>query len=157
MQTSEFLNQLESFVVMAKSHTYVGGAKKLLPYRLGSTDIQFSDSDWVYHDSYVGESNFSGQEVVYFQYNPVWSMNYFGYILNPHQITSEQAGQVIIASLSKMYSEGRFLGSFEHTEGQFKYIDRNEGSVVRFQGRESIKSNNESVYELLYHGGVLRN
>ncbi|MED1726116.1 DUF5680 domain-containing protein [Brevibacillus parabrevis] len=147
---------LEAFVVQAKQHTYVGGAKRLLPYRLGSKDIQYASGDWAYHDSYLGESDFIGQEVVYFQKSPVWAMNYFGYITKPERIDSHAAGLIIKASLSKMYAEGRFLGAFEHVQDDLRYVDTNEGNVTLFQGKEFIYRQDEIVYELLYHGGLLK-
>jgi len=148
--------KLEQFIVEAKQNTYVGGAKRLLPYRLGSKDIQFASGDWVYHDSYFGESDFIGQEIVYFQKSPVWAMNYFGYITKPDQMDAHTAGLLIKSSLSKMYAEGRFLGAFENVENDLRYVDTNEGNVTFFQGKEFIYRNEEIVYELLYHGGLLK-
>ncbi len=147
---------LELFIVQAKQSTYVGGSRKLLPYRLGSKDLQFTESDWAYHDSYLGESDFIGQEIVYYQMKPVWGMNYFGVIIRPDKITSSQAGQMIMKSLSRMYTEGRFLGGFEHQEGSLRYVDQNTGDVRSFQGREYLSLADEVVYELLYHGGLLQ-
>ena len=128
---SAFLQELHTFIIHAKSATYVGSGQKLLPYRLGSHDLQFFEGDWAYHDSYVGENDFTGQEVVYFNKKVVWAMNYFGHILHPDLITSAQAGQVIKASLTKMYAEGRFLGGFEHESDGFKYVDTSEGELLR--------------------------
>src|SRR3972149_3836128 len=99
---------LHDFIVRAKQATYVSDGLKLLPYRLGSHDLQFTDGDWAYHDSYLGDRDFIGQEVVYYQDHIVWGMNYFGRILQPDRITAAQAGQVIKASLSRLYCEGRF-------------------------------------------------
>jgi hypothetical protein len=147
---------LELFIVQAKQSTYLGGSSKLLPYRLGSQDLQFREGDWAYHDSYLGESDFIGQEIVYYQMKPVWGMNYFGVIKRPDKITSSQAGQMIMNSLSRMYAEGRFLGGFEHQEGSLVYIDQNTGDVRLFQGREYIALGDEVIYELLYHGGLLQ-
>jgi hypothetical protein len=147
---------LERFIVRAKQATYVGGGKKLLPYRLGSRDLQVDDGDWAYHDSYFGESNFIGQELVYYRREPVWGMNYFGYILKPDQITAAQAGQVIMVSLGRLYQEGRFLGGFEHVVDRFRYVDTNDGDVHHFTGKEHILHDDQVVYELVYHGGGLR-
>lgn len=149
------LDALHRFIVRAKQTTYVGRGKHLLPYRLGSHDLQFDDGDWVYHDSYLGERDFIGQELVYRARVVVWGMNYFGRILHPERITAAQAGHVIQASLSKMYTEGRFLGGFEHVEGDFHYVDTSEGDVASFHGREWIARDAQAVYELLYHGGVV--
>ncbi|MGZ0050929.1 DUF5680 domain-containing protein [Brevibacillus gelatini] len=147
---------LEAFIVQAKRHSYVGGAKRLLPYRLGSKDIQYVSGDWAYHDSYFGDSDFIGQELVYFQKSPVWAMNYFGYITKPDQIDAHTVGRMIKAGLSNMYQEGRFLGAFEHVQDDLRYVDTNEGDVTFFQGKEFIYRRDEVVYELLYHGGLLK-
>ncbi len=147
---------LEAFIVRAKQHTYVGDGQKLLPYRLGSKDLQYAEGDWAYHDSYLGESDFIGQEIVYYQGKPVWGMNYFGMILRPDEITSAQAGEMIKRSLTRLYLEGRFLGAFAHQEGALRYVDQNEGDVRAFRGKEQISKDDEIVYELVYHGGLLR-
>ncbi len=147
---------LEQFIVRAKRSTYVGDGREILPYRLGSHDLQFRENDLIYHDSYLGESDFIGQELVYYRMKPVWGMNYFGYILKPDKITSAQAGMMIKKSLSHMYAEGRFLGGFEHREGNLRYIDTNDGSMRSFRGREQIYAGDELVYELVYHGGFVR-
>ncbi len=147
---------LEHFVVRAKQAAYVGKGQKLLPYRLGSIDLQHVEGDWAYHDSYLGESDFIGQEIVYFRREPVWGMNYFGFILRDDLITAEKAGQVIQESLSRLYAEGRFLGGFSHEVGGYRYSDASDGDVRRFSGRERIFRGNEPVYGLVYHGGLLR-
>ncbi len=153
---SEKLQALEAFIIRAKQATYVGGDRKLLPYRLGSHDLQFFEGDWAYHDSYLGESDFIGQEAVYFQGRAVWGENYLGRILKPEKITSAEAGRMIQKSLSRMYAEGRFLGYFEYIDGDLTYVDTNEGLVQFFQGKEWITRAGEIVYELVYHGGLLK-
>ncbi|MBN1312272.1 MAG: hypothetical protein JXB30_12710 [Anaerolineae bacterium] len=150
------LEALSAFIVRAKCATYVGSGQKLLPYRLGSHDLQYFEGAWAYHDTYVGESDFIGEEVVYHGGKVVWAMNYFGRILQPDKISSAQAGEMIKQSLTRMYAEDRFLGGFEHTEGDLHYVDTNEGDVRFFTGKEWIDRNGEIVYELVYHGGIVR-
>ncbi|MCM3697857.1 DUF5680 domain-containing protein [Paenibacillus macerans] len=87
MKNTYSITNLEQFIVAAKSKTYVGGVEKLLPYRLASKDIQFVDHEWSYHDSYFGDQDFIGQEVVYFNSELIWAMNYYGYILDTKLIT----------------------------------------------------------------------
>jgi hypothetical protein len=150
------LDTLHAFIVRAKRATYVGSGQKLLPYRLGSHDLQFFDGDWAYHDTYLGESDFIGEEAVYFRGKVVWAMNYFGRILDDQRITSAQAGQMIKTSLTQMYDQGRFLGGFEHTQGELTYTDSNTGDLAFFTGREYITRAGALVYELVYHGGLVR-
>jgi hypothetical protein len=146
---------LYDFIVRAKAATYVGGGEHAPACRPGSHDLKFDEKDWSYLDSYFGGRDFIGEEVIYFQGKPAWAMNYYGSILRADLITPAQAGEVIKASLSKMYSEGRFLGGFEFRHESFIYIDTNEGSVTSLRGREYISHRGETVYELFYHGGLI--
>jgi Domain of unknown function (DUF5680) len=150
------LNTLTGFIVRAKAATYVGDGEHTTPCRTGSHDLRFADGDWAYHDSYFGGTDFIGEEVVYVGEKPVWAMNYFGRILRDDLLTAAQAGQMIKASLSRMYKEGRFLGGFEHAEHDLTYVDASEGSAESFHGHEIIRRGQEVVYELLYHGGLIR-
>jgi hypothetical protein len=150
------LQDLNQFILRAKASTYVGSGQKLLPYRLGSHDLQFFDGDWSYHDSYLGENDFIGEEAVYYQQRVVWAMNYFGRILDSQRITSSKAGEVIKESLTRMYAQGRFLGGFEHTMGEFSYTDNSNGDLDFFTGKEWITRDGVTVYELVYHGGLVR-
>jgi hypothetical protein len=150
------LQELNQFILHAKAATYVGSGQKLLPYRLGSHDLQFFDGDWAYHDSYLGENDFTGQEAVYYRQQVAWAMNYFGRILDSQRITSAQAGQVIKESLTRMYAQGRFLGGFEHRMGDYTYTDTSSGEVDFFTGKEWISLGGVTVYELVYHGGLVR-
>lgn len=155
MQT-ETIQEMLNFILLAKQATYVGGGRMLLPYRLGSHDLQFFKDDWAYHDSYFGESDFMGEEIVYHHGKVVWGMNYFGRILSLEKITPAQAGSVIQQSLSTMYQSGQFLGGFQHRVGEYIYADTNDGDVLFFTGKEMISLNREIVYQLVYHGGLIK-
>jgi hypothetical protein len=146
---------LHDFIIRAKAASYVGGGQHAPACRPGSHDLKFEDGDWAYLDSYFGGRDFIGEEVVYYQGKPVWAMNYYGHILRADLITPAQAGQVIKASLSKMYFEGRFLGGFEYRHEGFIYNDTSEGSVTALRGREYITRHGETAYELFYHGGLI--
>ena len=151
----EFLEDLNKFIVRAKSVSYVGDGLPAAASRSGSHDLKFSEGDWSYLDSYFGGRDFIGEEVVYHRGKPVWAMNYYGQILRPDLITPAQSGQVIKASLSKMYLEGRFLGGFEYSTDGFSYTDTSDGEVSSFRGRESISRLGKTAYELFYHGGMI--
>jgi len=150
------LEQLSAFIVRAKAATYVGGGARSLSYRPGSHDLQFHEGAFSYLDSYFGGSDFLGQEVVYYEGEPVWVMNYYGRILEPALITAAEAGQMIQESLARMYEEGRFLGGFEHSIGNSTYVDASEGDVAAFTGKEWIARDGIRVYELVYHGGLVK-
>jgi hypothetical protein len=150
------IDQLTSFIVGAKAATYVGGGAHSSSCRSGSHDLQFRDNSFAYLDSYFGGADFIGEEVVYFEEQPVWAMNYYGRILKPLLITAAEAGQIIQTSLSAMYQQGRFLGGFEYTSGNSTYVDTSEGDTASFTGTEWITRDGLTVYELIYHGGLIR-
>ena len=150
------IDALHAFIVRAKAATYVGDGEHTAPCRTGSHDLRFTEGEWSYHDSYFGGADFIGEEVVYLAEKPVWAMNYYGRIWRDDLLTGAQAGQMIKASLSRMYEEGRFLGGFEYSENDLTYIDASEGSPEHFHGREIIRRAENVAYELLYHGGMIR-
>lgn len=150
------LADLEALIVEAKRRTYVGSGTPAAPLRPASHDLEYAAGDFVYHDCYFGGSDFAGEEIVYWRGRPVWAENYFGHIVEPDLISAERAGQVIKSSLSKLYSEGRFLGVFEATDGDFTYHDSSDGDASWFRGREWIDRGGRTAYELYYHGGRIR-
>lgn len=150
---------LEQFIVKAKANGWVGvesGGKKIEPSRQGSYDITFDLGDFHYHDAFVGFSDFCGQEYVTYKDDPVWSMVYYGYLLETVKFTGAEAVTVLKKSLSKMYQEeNRFLGGFRFADGVHEYRDMNFGDYKRFNGIEKIFKNGELVYELIYCGGIV--
>jgi len=151
------IQELDAFILKAKAATYVGDGQEVHPCRPGSHDLKFEEGSFSYLDSYFGGSDFIGQEVVYYQDKPVWAMNYYGRILQPDLITGTETGKMIKESLSKMYAEeGRFLGGFEHAAGNLRYTDTSQGEVSSFAGTEWITRDNVKVYELDYHGGLIK-
>jgi len=150
------LEQLNAFIVRAKAAAYVGRGERSLSYRPGSHDLQYHEGSYSYLDSYFGGSDFIGQEVLYFEGKPVWAMNYYGRVLEPALTTAARVGLIIQESLSEMYRQGRFLGGFTHTSGDSQYFDTSEGDLSAFFGKEWILRESVKVFELVYHGGLIK-
>jgi hypothetical protein len=150
------LSELKSFVVAAKRASYVGDGERTGPSRPGSHDLAFAQGPWGYRDSYFGGTDFVGQEVVWRSGEPVWAMNYYGYILRPELIDAARAGATIKAALSVMYSEGRFLGGFQWISPYGVYRDTSNGGIEHFLGREVILVGGTEAYALDYFGGLIR-
>ena len=156
MQTEQSIQKLHDFIVKAKAATYVGNGNHTDSSRNGSHDLAFQEGDFSYLDSYFGGTDFIGQEVVYQGIQPIWAMNYYGKIVVPEKIRAAEVGKIIKKSLSKLYENGRFLGNFQHTEGNAVYKDTNQGDVTSFSGKEWIVRDEMIVYELDYHGGLIK-
>jgi hypothetical protein len=154
--TAMDLATLNTFIVAAKRDTYVGNGSRAASTRPGSHDIVFSDGSLSYRDSYFGGTDFLGQEVVWRGEEPIWAMNYYGYILRPDLIDSARAGWTIKAALSAMYDEGRFLGGFDWCGQHGAYQDRSTGDAAHFSGRETISVSGAVAYALDYFGGLVK-
>jgi len=148
--------RLESFIVEAKAVTYVGDGEKSPSSRPKSVDLRYAAGEFAYHDTYFGDADFVGEEVVTFRGQPVWAMNYYGRILEPALITPAEVGKILKEGLTAMYREGRFLGGFEHDTGSGVYVDTSEGDARAFGGKEWITREGVTVYQLVYHGGLIR-
>ncbi|MFW5713595.1 MAG: DUF5680 domain-containing protein [Brevefilum sp.] len=150
------LDVLHAFILEAKAATYVGGGLPVKPCRENSHDLAFSCGPFRYLDSYFGGQDFIGEEVVYHHNDTVWGMNYYGSVLKPDVLTGAEAGAMIKTSLSKMYAQGRFLGGWQHTRDDLVYIDSSKGDLSHFTGYEWIEKDGVKVYELYYHGGLIK-
>lgn len=155
--TSPFtLSALEDFVVRAKKATYVANGQKASPSRPGSIDLSFTDGQWAYADSYFGGTDFLGQEVVWFESEAVWAMNYHGYILRPDLIDGSSAARIMRSAHHGSHSQGRLLDNFNHDVDERRYSIRASGRVEHFTGQEEIAMNGVIVYQLIYHGGLIK-
>ncbi len=153
------MDALERFILKAKKNGWVGaetGGTKIPASRLGSMDITYQDGDFFYQDTFVGLSDFCGQEHVCFKGEAVWSMVYRGRIMRADLIDGAQVVEILRAALGALYQEGRFLGHFQHKSAEFTYLDTNQGDFNNFSGRETIIRDRVEAYELHYVGGIVR-
>lgn len=150
------LDALARFIVAAKRATYIGDGRRTTPSRSGAQDLVFEQGPYAYRDSYFGGTDFLGQEVVWLDGTPVWAMNYYGCVTRPDLIDGPRSAAILKAALSEMYAEGRFLGGYRWTGPTGSYVDRSEGDVAHFHGREHIEVGGTEAYALDYFGGLIK-
>lgn len=153
------MENLEKFIIKAKANGWVGaepGGRKVPPSRRDSLDVVFEDGDYFYQDSFVGLSDFCGQEHVCLKGEAVWSQAYYGYIIRPDLIDGARTVDVLRAALGAMYRQGKFLGHFEFLYKDFVYNDMNTGDFSNFSGQEEIRIRGEVAYRLRYFGGLVK-
>ena len=77
------LEELTVFLNEANKSTYANkDESKITPPLLKSKDYHFEKDNFIYHDTHFGDRDFIGEEVICKENEPVWAMNYYGYILN---------------------------------------------------------------------------
>ena len=151
------MEELFDFLVEAKRNTYAKNTNKVESSRKGSIDYEYSMNGLTYHDSYVGQNKFSGQEIVYKSGKPIWSMTYYGMLLEDNlkdEVFSFLKKALLLVG-DELYMPVR--GPKELVEGPYKYTCDIVGGLEFFSGTESIFKNGKRVYVLRCSGGRIAN
>ena len=149
------LTELASFLEKANQHTYAADGQKSQSTRLKSEDFDFRDGDWLYHDTYFGNENFIGGEVIYKKEVPIWGANYYGYIIDINASPKEVYGFLKKALMQKYNNIIPVRGPAHYSEENFEYLNKVEGDLKNFIGEETITKNRKLLYKAFYHGGLI--
>ena len=155
VNNKEFLE----FLVKAKQSTYANSdAPKVLPSRLKSKDYEFTDGYFTYHDTYFGGVKFMGEEVVYYNDNILWGMNYYGVTID-NSLTEEVMDKVLRKALMKVGEDKEVIpvrGPKEFVNDDYLYTFNVDGDMENFVGTEQIYKDKKLIYELKCHGGIIK-
>ncbi len=142
---------LQSFLCKAKQETYAAGRGVVASSREASHDLQYAEGNLVYLDSYVGSERFSGEEVVWQDGVPIWSMNYTGRV-----VADPFSGDFLKEALALVSTERPYCGPAHYQKGDYTYLCMVDGDLSWFSGKEEIFCSGIKVYELLFHGGYVK-
>ena len=148
---------LTKFLNEANKHSYANkDAKKAPSSRPGSEDYHFEKDGLAYHDTYFGSEAFIGEEIVYENNEPVWGMNYFGFIVSA-LANEKDVYDFLRTTLMQEYDNViPVRGPKEYTKGEWQYVNMPKGDLEHFVGVEEIYRSNENlVYRAEYHGGLI--
>lgn len=139
------------FLVVAKRRTYGSGSE---PRRLddGSKEYLVTMDEYTYRDRYFGGNPFIGEEVVFRDGNPVWSMNYYGKATGrtPDEVFGFLGGALGLVERNKP-----FRGPEKYADGPWSYSMISRGGINSFWGEEEIQYEGIRVYWLRFHGGEI--
>lgn len=143
--------ELKKFIAEARRNTYAGEEKPIKKALLnGSCQLEYKKGEYFYRDIYfTGKDNFIGQEVVYFNDKPIWSMVYCG-SSEPSKVSN-----FLKKSLLSLAEKCRFNEKCEFEESNFRYENKGQGTLEQFGGEEQIFIKEKRVYKLNYHGGLI--
>jgi hypothetical protein len=148
--------ELIEFVREAHKSSYANrDAPKAPSTRLASEDYNFEKNDLIYHDTYFGSRDFIGEEVVYKNNEPIWGMNYYGYILL-EETDKQELYSFLREALMQDYSDILPVrGPKNYKKDNWEYTNIVEGELNRFAGTEEIYSAGTRLYRAYYHGGFI--
>ena len=144
-------DRLIPFLIRAKKATYAGKGAESAPSRCASHDLAYREGDLMYLDTYLGGEAFAGEEALWVEDKPVWSMNYAG------RVTGQPfSGDFLKQALLRVPADKPYRGPERFTEGDYTYEGTVEGTFDWFQGHETITWRGQEIYECFFHGGVIR-
>ena len=148
--------ELNEFLIAAKTSSYASNGEAN-EHRLpdGSLELIYSAGGFDYRDRYFGDDPFVGQEIVFQDGKAIWSMNYYGRIVDKKYPVAEIYG-FLQKMLRQVTLERPFRGPSTFEEGNFVYNDESLGTLESFSGVERILFNGHKVYQLKYHGGTIK-
>lgn len=143
-------NELVAFLIRAKRNTYAGKGNEVKSSRPASHDFSYEENDYAYYDTYLGGERFAGEEAVWHDGIPVWSMNYAGRVTGEHF-----NGDFLKEVLCHVPETQPFRGPEIYTKGEYSYHCKVDGVFSWYQGYEEIFYQDSKIYECHFHGGVL--
>ena len=139
------------FLIRAKRATYAGKGAETSSSRPHSHDLVYHEGELMYYDSYLGGSDFAGEEALWISGEPVWSMNYAGRVIG-----EEFSGDFLKEALLLVPEDMPFRGPREYSSGAYRYSCEINGDFDWFQGKETISLNDTLIYECFFHGSSIR-
>ncbi|OGN13902.1 MAG: hypothetical protein A3J47_03435 [Candidatus Yanofskybacteria bacterium RIFCSPHIGHO2_02_FULL_43_22] len=150
------LQQLADFLEEANKSTYANkDAPKVSSSRLKSEDYHFEKDGLIYHDTYFGGRDFMGGEVIYKDNEPVWGLNYYGFILSETTDEKELYGFLRNALMQEYSDIIPVRGPKNYQNNDWEYNNSADGELDRFTGVEEIYRAGVLVYKCHYHGGFI--
>ncbi|EKQ57965.1 MULTISPECIES: DUF5680 domain-containing protein [unclassified Clostridium] len=143
--------EIIDFLCRAKRSTYAGKGPESKSSRPNSHDLEYMEGNLKYIDTYLGGRNFSGEEALWKDNIPFWSMNYIGRVID-----DKFSGSFLKEVLSLVTKENPYRGPIIYQNGQHKYHCIINGEFNWFQGHEEIYFDNIKVYECIFHGGLIK-
>lgn len=152
IKQQDYINEeVIDFLRRAKKSTYAGKGAETTSSRPSSHDLQYEENNFKYIDTYLGGKTFTGEEALWSNDLPLWSMNYIGRIIG-----DGFSGEFLRECLLLVPKEYPYRGPLVHQNGEYKYHCIVNGEFDWFNGYEEIFCNDIKVYECIFHGGCIK-
>ena len=157
------LKKLVKFLVEAKKKTYASANKMNIDLERPLHDeLEFSNGEFYYRDSYVGFFQAPGIEEVRLgeEGKTIWTMAYSGGMLPKYQgmlniLFAKKTFGFLKKALNLVEESKPYRGPEKLEEGDWKYESSVKGDIKRFIGHEKIFFKGEEVFSQDYIGGLV--
>lgn len=146
------------FIYEAKCDLYVNYIYSPLKPKSTSTKMYIRISgDFQYKHQLFGDTTCVGEETVWYQGTPIWSMSYYGGINQKYYNIKIQTLAFLRQSLHNLDPNFPIRGPKKLVYEEYCYQNKLKGNIIAFTGIEKIMRNNRKVYLKNYTGGLLMN
>lgn len=150
--------KIKEFLIKAKKVTYAAGGAEVDPQRPGFKELEYTEGDLNYRDSYTGYYMAPGQEVVRLNGKPVWHMTYSGGMKKEYHGDYDFVHKVfefLKKCLTLVPEDKPYRGPEEFEEGDLRYTSELQGDFENFVGTEKIYYKGKEVFKQVYTGGAI--
>lgn len=146
--------EIIGFLQRAKKATFASKTAKPIKTKDNGLEYFYEERPLTYKDRYYGYFIDTGQEMVWTNGIPIWSMSYRGGMLN-HKELSSKCFLFLKNCLQKFPINFPVRGPEKYEEGDFKYENKWNGDINSFFGEEKIFWKGEQIYFRNYLGGLI--
>lgn len=144
------INELCKFLVKAKKGTYAAWEYAIkIKENDKSETLVLEEWNWKYHDNYFWGEPFGWREVVFYEWNPVYIMTYYGWV---NEIISNfgEVYKTLQQALSNIPENKPYRWPEKYILWEYEYINTYHWEVDNFYGEEIIKYKGKEVYKARY-------
>ncbi len=146
-------DETKIFLTKARKSTYASGMEAEM-ISLGKT-YSIKDGNLEYRDIYFDQERyFQGQEIIFENEKPVFSMSYRGAAVEGTD--TKEVFSFLQKILREHSDEVRLPGNKEYNDGDWRYEDRCTGDFSDFEGEEKIYQSDKLVHWMKYFGGKIK-
>jgi len=149
------IKELCEFLVKAKKAGYASGNDtNKIKEKNKSKTIILKSGDWEYYDNYFGGEPYGGEEVVFFNGQPIYMMVYYGLVYEKIK-NFKEVYKFLQEALTLIPKDKPFRGPKRYKRDDYIYENKFVGKVTNFSGIEVITLRGKKIYEAKYIGGLV--
>lgn len=147
--------EMIDFLQRAKKATFASKTAKPTKTKDDGLEYIYEERPFLYKDKYFGYFTDTGQEMVWNNGIPIWSMSYRGGMLC-HEELSSRCFSFLKRCLQRFPTDFFVRGPENYKEGEFRYENKWERDLNSFFGEEKIFWKEEQIYFRNYLGGTIK-
>jgi hypothetical protein len=148
--------ELYEFIDRAGKATWAGDGEKITPEREGFDELEYSEGDFYYRDSFTGYTKSRGTELVRYKGQTVWAASYGGGMVDGKEDIQNECFTFLKKAMSADEDGFQsFRGPHSYKDGDWEYSYIQDGDINEFSGSEEIKYKGELVFYHKMIGGII--